>query len=53
MTDTFHLSFDGENIVDVKTSSNDQPIYYEAPAMGSKKNMPELWPTLSPRKWLR
>lgn len=30
VTDTFHLTFDGAVIVDVATSSNDQPIYYEA-----------------------
>ena len=41
VTDTFHLSFDGENIVDVKTSSNDQPIYYEA-RQWVQENMPEV-----------
>ncbi len=30
VTDTFHLTFDGETLVAVDTSSNDQPIYYEA-----------------------
>ena len=41
VTDTFHLSFDGENIVDVRTSSNDQPIYYEA-RQWVEDNMPEV-----------
>ena len=41
MTDTFHLSFEGENIVDVQTSSNDQPIYYEA-RQWVEENMPEV-----------
>lgn len=41
VTDTFHLSFDGENIVDVTTSSNDQPIYYEA-RRWVEENMPEV-----------
>ena len=41
VTDTFHLSFDGENIVDVRTSSNDQPIYYEA-RQWVEENMPEV-----------
>jgi hypothetical protein len=30
VTDTFHLSFEGAVISGVETSSNDQPIYYEA-----------------------
>jgi len=41
VTDTFHLSFEGENIVDVQTSSNDQPIYYEA-RQWVEENMPEV-----------
>ena len=41
VTDTFHLSFDGQNIVDVNTSSNDQPIYYEA-RQWVQENMPEV-----------
>lgn len=30
VTDTFHLTFIGEHIIKVETSSNDQPVYYEA-----------------------
>lgn len=30
VTDTFHLTFSGEHISAVETSSNDQPVYYEA-----------------------
>lgn len=41
VTDTFHLTFDGAVIVDVKTSSNDQPIYYEA-RKWVEENLPEV-----------
>ncbi|MEE4278751.1 MAG: hypothetical protein V2I82_09840 [Halieaceae bacterium] len=41
VTDTFHLTFEGSDIVDVKTSSNDQPIYYEA-RQWVEENMPEV-----------
>jgi len=41
VTDTFHLTFEGSTIVDVKTSSNDQPIYYEA-RKWVEANMPEV-----------
>jgi len=41
VTDTFHLSFDGPTIVGVKTSSDDQPIYFEA-RKWVEKNMPEV-----------
>ena len=30
VTDTFHLTFNGEHITAIETSSNDQPVYYEA-----------------------
>ena len=39
VTDTFHLSFEGEDIVGVQTSSNDQPIYFEA-RQWVEENMP-------------
>ncbi|MEC8143493.1 MAG: hypothetical protein VX065_00420 [Pseudomonadota bacterium] len=41
VTDTFHLTFDGETLVAVDTSSNDQPIYYEA-RKWVEANMPEV-----------
>ena len=41
VTDTFTLTFDGADIVDIETSSNDQPIYYEA-RKWVEKNMPEV-----------
>lgn len=41
VTDTFHLTFEGADIVDVDTSSNDQPIYYEA-RKWVEANLPEV-----------
>jgi hypothetical protein len=41
VTDTFHITFDGTNIASFKTSSNDQPIYYEA-RKWVEANMPEV-----------
>jgi hypothetical protein len=41
VTDTFHITFGGATIVDVSTSSNDQPIYYEA-AEWVEENLPEV-----------
>jgi len=41
VTDTFHLTFRGAEIHSIKTSSNDQPIYYEA-RQWVEKNMPEV-----------
>ena len=41
VTDTFHLTFEDGIIVDVDTSSNDQPIYYEARVWISE-NLPEV-----------
>lgn len=41
VTDTFTLTFDGTNIIEVETSSNDQPIYYEAREWVAE-NMPEV-----------
>jgi hypothetical protein len=41
VTDTFTLSFAGESITHVETSSNDQPIYYEAYDWVTE-NMPEV-----------
>ena len=41
VTDTFHLTFEDGVIVEVKTSSNDQPIYYEAREWVAA-NMPEV-----------
>ena len=41
VTDTFHLTFEGTDIIDVRTSSNDQPIYYEA-RQWVEENMPEV-----------
>ncbi len=41
VTDTFHLTFEGADIVDVETSSNDQPIYYEA-RKWVEANLPEV-----------
>ena len=36
-----HITFDGTNIASFKTSSNDQPIYYEA-RKWVEANMPEV-----------
>ena len=41
VTDTFHLTFKGETLVAVDTSSNDQPIYYEA-RKWVEANQPEV-----------
>lgn len=41
VTDTFHLTFENGDIVDVDTSSNDQPIYYEA-RVWIQENLPEV-----------
>jgi hypothetical protein len=41
VTDTFHLKFEGSNIVGVKTSSNDQPIYFKA-RKWVESNLPEV-----------
>lgn len=41
VTDTFTLTFAGTNITAIETSSNDQPIYYEARDW-VLKNMPEV-----------
>ncbi len=41
VTDTFHLTFDGTHIASIKTSSDDQPIYYEA-RKWVEANMPEV-----------
>lgn len=41
VTDTFHLTFEGSEIVNVETSSNDQPIYYEA-RKWVEENLPEV-----------
>ncbi len=41
VTDTFSISFSDRKIVQVETSSNDQPIYYEARDW-VKKEMPEI-----------
>lgn len=41
VTDTFHLTFEGTDIVNVETSSNDQPIYYEA-RKWVEENLPEV-----------
>lgn len=41
VTDTFHLTFDGTDIINVDTSSNDQPIYYEAREWVGE-NLPEV-----------
>jgi hypothetical protein len=41
VTDTFHLTFEDGDIVNVRTSSNDQPIYYEA-RVWIRENMPEV-----------
>lgn len=41
VTDTFHISFSDGVIVDVETSSNDQPIYYEAREW-VEENLPEV-----------
>ena len=41
VTDTFHLTFEGETLITVDTSSNDQPIYYRA-RKWVEANMPEV-----------
>ncbi len=41
VTDTFTVTFEGTDIVSIKTSSNDQPIYYEARDW-VLENMPEV-----------
>jgi hypothetical protein len=41
VTDTFHITFDGLQITQIKTSSNDQPIYFEARAW-VEANLPEI-----------
>lgn len=41
VTDTFHISFEDGVIVNVDTSSNDQPIYYEA-RVWIAENLPEV-----------
>jgi|GEM_PF-831675 hypothetical protein len=41
VTDTFHLSFQGKTLVAVDTSSNDQPIYFEA-RKWVETNQPEV-----------
>jgi hypothetical protein len=41
VTDTFHLTFDATKITSIKTSSDDQPIYYEA-RKWVEANMPEV-----------
>ncbi len=41
VTDTFTLTFEGTNISNVETSSNDQPIYYEARKWVAE-NMPDV-----------
>ncbi|TXS95571.1 hypothetical protein FV139_06730 [Parahaliea maris] len=41
VTDTFHLTFAGQAIASIETSSNDQPIYYEAREW-VEQNMPEV-----------
>jgi hypothetical protein len=41
VTDTFHITFGDTTIIGVETSSNDQPIYYEA-RQWVEENMPEV-----------
>jgi hypothetical protein len=41
VTDTFHLTFDITKLASIKTSSNDQPIYFEA-RKWVEANMPEI-----------
>ena len=41
VTDTFHLTFGATKITSIKTSSDDQPIYYEA-RKWVEANMPEV-----------
>lgn len=41
VTDTFTLTFDNGQIINVETSSNDQPIYYQAREW-VQKTMPEV-----------
>ncbi len=41
VTDTFHITFEEGTIVNVDTSSNDQPIYYEA-RVWIRENLPEV-----------
>ncbi|MDP4746121.1 MAG: hypothetical protein NWS22_14950 [Porticoccaceae bacterium] len=42
VTDTFHIAFSDTTITNVDTSSNDQPIYYEAREW-VEENMPEIF----------
>jgi hypothetical protein len=42
VTDTFHITFSDTIITNVDTSSNDQPIYYEAREW-VEENMPEIF----------
>lgn len=42
VTDSFHLTFMDEKLVNVTTSSNDQPVYYEA-RRWVKVQMPEIY----------
>jgi hypothetical protein len=41
VTDTFHLTFEKGHIISIDTSSNDQPIYFEAKKW-VETNMPEV-----------
>ncbi|MEE4298426.1 MAG: hypothetical protein V2J24_03195 [Pseudomonadales bacterium] len=41
VTDTFHLTFENGVIIDVETSSDDQPIYFQARSW-VEANMPEV-----------
>lgn len=41
VTDTFHLTFENGHIMSIDTSSDDQPIYYEA-KQWVEANMPEV-----------
>jgi hypothetical protein len=41
VTDFFHITFDGIRITSITTSSNDQPIYFEA-RQWVEANMPEV-----------
>jgi hypothetical protein len=41
VTDTFHVTFEGAVITGVETSSNDQPVYYEA-RKWVEANLPEV-----------
>lgn len=41
VTDTFHLTFENGHIISIDTSSDDQPIYFEAKKW-VETNMPEV-----------